>query len=381
MAFAPKDWRNAPDATTPITAAALEDLEQRVYDGRSVSVDAVTAEVISEPAGTTENGFVVKAPSSAWGDGTAYGTAQGFMLLRDDNPSENLFGTNDFEPDRNVLFRVNGRDGGIGTTGGLHVAIGLRQHAGYVAPVSGAVWIQNYVDAPCLVLTQTASPATKAFVLSASGESTNRVEIASGGGLLANRSMIVSSGPDNSGATAVRLNRTVGAAAEGFLAVPAAGVHYVDTDQPGDLVVAKWGAGSLRLGGGGSTTDAAMVIGAGSVVIESNDASTEAIMGFRRGGTGSSETLFVLEGTAGEWSTGSAVGDMVIRHLSTTKRLWLGVGTAASEIQIDDGEIAFLGAAPAARQSVGAAATDAATTQTLANNLRTALINFGLAQT
>jgi hypothetical protein len=40
--------------------------------------------------------------------------------------------------------------------------------------------------------------------------------------------------------------------------------------------------------------------------------------------------------------------------------------------------IGFLGASAVARQTVGAAATDAATTQTLANNLRTALINLGL---
>jgi len=43
--------------------------------------------------------------------------------------------------------------------------------------------------------------------------------------------------------------------------------------------------------------------------------------------------------------------------------------------------LGFLGAVAVVRQTVGAAATDAATTQTLANNLRTALINLGLAQT
>ena len=42
--------------------------------------------------------------------------------------------------------------------------------------------------------------------------------------------------------------------------------------------------------------------------------------------------------------------------------------------------IGAFGVTPVARQSVGAAATDAATTQTLANNLRTALINLGFCQ-
>lgn len=40
--------------------------------------------------------------------------------------------------------------------------------------------------------------------------------------------------------------------------------------------------------------------------------------------------------------------------------------------------ISFYGATPIVRPSVSAAATDAATTQTLANSLRTALINLGL---
>jgi hypothetical protein len=40
--------------------------------------------------------------------------------------------------------------------------------------------------------------------------------------------------------------------------------------------------------------------------------------------------------------------------------------------------ISFYGATPIARPSVAVAATDAATTQTLANSLRTALINLGL---
>lgn len=43
--------------------------------------------------------------------------------------------------------------------------------------------------------------------------------------------------------------------------------------------------------------------------------------------------------------------------------------------------VGFLGASAVLRQTIGAAATDAATTQTLANNIRTALINLGLCST
>jgi hypothetical protein len=46
-----------------------------------------------------------------------------------------------------------------------------------------------------------------------------------------------------------------------------------------------------------------------------------------------------------------------------------------------DGAVGFNGAAAAGKQTLGAAATDAATTQTLANNLRNALITLGLGQT
>lgn len=45
------------------------------------------------------------------------------------------------------------------------------------------------------------------------------------------------------------------------------------------------------------------------------------------------------------------------------------------------GTCGWFGSTPVGRQSLGAAATDAATTQTLANNIRTALINFNLATT
>lgn len=40
--------------------------------------------------------------------------------------------------------------------------------------------------------------------------------------------------------------------------------------------------------------------------------------------------------------------------------------------------VSFYGAAPIVRPAVAVAATDAGTTQTLANSLRTALINLGL---
>lgn len=59
--------------------------------------------------------------------------------------------------------------------------------------------------------------------------------------------------------------------------------------------------------------------------------------------------------------------------LSAWQEPWRGQASASGAT------IGFLGATPLVRQTLPAAATDAATTQSLANALRTALINFGLA--
>ncbi len=50
MAFVPKDWRDSPDTTTPITAVALENLETRVTDYTDTSILFVTALLTVVPA-------------------------------------------------------------------------------------------------------------------------------------------------------------------------------------------------------------------------------------------------------------------------------------------------------------------------------------------
>jgi hypothetical protein len=52
-----------------------------------------------------------------------------------------------------------------------------------------------------------------------------------------------------------------------------------------------------------------------------------------------------------------------------------------TRIRVDSTGIGFFAVSPVGRQSIGSAATDPATTQTLSNNIRTALINLGLCQT
>lgn len=72
-------------------------------------------------------------------------------------------------------------------------------------------------------------------------------------------------------------------------------------------------------------------------------------------------------------STASAALKTYETSLSAWQEPWRGQASASGAT------IGFLGATPLVRQTLPAAATDAATTQTLANALRTALIDFGLA--
>lgn len=63
---------------------------------------------------------------------------------------------------------------------------------------------------------------------------------------------------------------------------------------------------------------------------------------------------------------------MAVEHLTKASSDGTVMGQAATE------KIGFYGVAPVVQASIAAAGTDAATTQTLANDLRTKLIALGL---
>lgn len=68
MAFPVKDWRNAPDATTPISAEALEDLEKRVTDYTDFRAASVIVNVKTYGAvgnGTTDDTSSIQAAIDA----------------------------------------------------------------------------------------------------------------------------------------------------------------------------------------------------------------------------------------------------------------------------------------------------------------------------
>lgn len=64
MSFTPKDWKDFPDKSTPITAEALEDLESRVYEAAAAEGDKFYEHIQTTPSDTWEiNHNLDKRPS------------------------------------------------------------------------------------------------------------------------------------------------------------------------------------------------------------------------------------------------------------------------------------------------------------------------------
>jgi hypothetical protein len=87
---------------------------------------------------------------------------------------------------------------------------------------------------------------------------------------------------------------------------------------------------------------------------------------------------YLKNGYAGQMWFNSSSGDHYLRAAASgtagTPITWL------DRVTWNGTGIGFYGVSPVARPTAAAAATDAASTQTLANSLRTILINLGLAQ-
>jgi hypothetical protein len=111
----------------------------------SGTVDSRSAQVLIAPAGDDTDGILIKGQSSTWGatgyaagGGSAdYGKGQVLAYHRYDATST--------DPNDLLLFRLDNH-GGMGLTGGVHNAYGLRQVAGWT-PGTQAEWMQLYVNA------------------------------------------------------------------------------------------------------------------------------------------------------------------------------------------------------------------------------------------
>jgi hypothetical protein len=130
-------YRSTGSAWTKLGRPLLAQTLTGVTDDGSA---AISGGVVT-PGSDTENGIVVRRPDSAYGQAQVYGQAQAFLLIKEGTGSVH---------NALVLARIDGRTGGAGFTGGLHVPLGLHQDGDFAVPATGAVWIQPQVDAPML---------------------------------------------------------------------------------------------------------------------------------------------------------------------------------------------------------------------------------------
>lgn len=117
----------------------------------------VEADILSVPSTDSENAIVVQAPNATWGVDQPYGSGQAFMVLRETgDPS-------DPGPDGAIVYRVD-RYGGVGTSGGVHVATGLR---GAAPGADIGIWLDPSWDVVPLFINNrlpSEGPSTRDFI-------------------------------------------------------------------------------------------------------------------------------------------------------------------------------------------------------------------------
>lgn len=172
---------------------------QSEFESADATVDGVVAAKLIDGQGRDVNGFVVKANALAE---TGYGKGQAFMVLEE--------GAGDATLDTaagSVMFRVD-RHGNIGTTGGLHVATGLRNADGQTQ----AVWIDPSKNMVPLVIHNptVADSATwdKSFIEVVDTRNANEVlfKVDFAGAFIGRREMIARDGAE----TRVQIGATFG---------------------------------------------------------------------------------------------------------------------------------------------------------------------------
>lgn len=370
MAFSPITFRNESDplgppadpvaSATPINKIALEAIQTHVADyadslvaglASAGVVDTVTNQLLVTPSANTYNGVVVKG-RTGWDGTQPYGQAQGYMLLRDDNSAgANLYGTVNAAPDRDVIFRVDGRTGGLGTSGGAHFALGLRQHAGFTATQN--VWIQNFYDAHALVIAHAVVDSANYYILAEDSSSNLGFVVAHGqAGLysrLTNQLPALSLGRGS-------LNN------EGQLSIANLTDNPITGAAAGDVILRQFDAAK------------AIKLGIGTAQALKLDASGADITGFVKGTRGGSSSLvgrsgaaasltyldlgrtaldltLGVAGAANDLTSGTAQADAVLRQANVGGQLWIGVGTDAQEIRIQDAKLGFFNTAPVSKPS------------------------------
>jgi len=142
------------------------------------------------------------------------------------------------------------------------------------------------------------------------------------------------------------------------------------------------GASSLLQWGVGSGDVKGYIGSAGDFVVQYGASASKNAVRFAPSSGSTQQVHYVYSGSAGLWfSSGIASLSNSMQLQSGAAAAAIGSETLNNLIELKNGNsLGFYGVTPVTRATVAAAATDAATTQTLANDLRSKLIALGLAQ-
>lgn len=332
-----------------------------VTAGRVAGGAAIQSKILVLPeAGSTKNAITVQAPDANWNDDTdpEYGTQQAFVLFKS--------GTGDAGDQ--ILFRIDGHTGAIGNAGGAHFAVGLNLPDAVAGGT--ALWIQEYVDGYGIIVQAASDAPAYPYLICESLSGNLAFQVGKNG-------TIEGYAPSTASTAQLILGRTP-SAQEGILGVAPGTSWNGVTVASGDVIVEERVAGkTLRLLGTAVRAHTAnhsiQPSSAGNVTASAFSGAAGNWAAMQIGRT-TGELQLVIAAATNQFTTGTAAGDGVIKHLTAGAQLWIGVGTDAQEIRIQDAKLGFFNTAPVARPTVtGSRGGNAAMASTL-----TALASLGL---
>jgi hypothetical protein len=145
----------------------------------SGTIDGVSAKIAVIPDSTDQSGIIVKWGSSTWGlhslapgGDPDYGKGQFISFHK--------WGTGLSDTTNNTLMYRVDKTGGVGFTGGMHVATGLRQAVGY--SVTQAIWVNPSLDTTHIAMTGFAGQ-TLPYLLAVNSVGSVMFEVFASGGV------------------------------------------------------------------------------------------------------------------------------------------------------------------------------------------------------
>jgi hypothetical protein len=328
------------------------------------SSNSISGHVIT-PDSDTENGLIIQAPDATYGSSQVYGTGQALLVLGSGAGSVH---------NTLVKARIDGYTGGAGFAGGLHSAAGLHWPSGFATATQNA-WIQNYADMVGLVISAYGETPTHDLIDAATGSGAIPLFTVTSNGVVNVGSQSASDYTYLSLARGTKSN-------EGVLAVAASSGQFAASAAAGDVVLAanKSGGGTVRIGGMDSDLAptshyARLLVDKDGVTFYWPESSSSGraigslgFFGFRHNDYSTGQ--LIMDASGGTFLNAASDAHPITFEIATT--------TVA---QVKSTGIVMNGGAKlnsVAAPTLAAVATDPATTQTLANSLRSALVTLGL---